>query len=84
MIKKWLVGFVWMVVIYFVSAMIVVAVAGAMARNGDPQHAAQAGRLAGEAAVLQYRVYLFLGALILAILGTARGWLPGTKTRDVQ
>lgn len=81
MVRKIGFGFLWFIVIYMGSAMLIGAVAGAMAGVNSPENANEAGRLAGAAVVESIRIYLFLGAAILAFIGSAKGFLPGTRAK---
>jgi hypothetical protein len=79
MLKRILMGFVWLIVVYFVLCFVTGAVAGGIAGSRDPEHASEAGRVAGQQAVLAVRGYLMLGALGTAVIGTWLGFLPGTR-----
>ncbi len=80
MIRKILFGFLWFVVIFVVSYLIggfIYAVATGVAASGS----FQAGRTAGIAFRQTYGNYFLIGALVLAIIGSAAGLLPGTKKK---
>ena len=62
--------------------MVIGAIAGVGAANADPQHAFVAGHAAGAAAVAPIRIYLFFGAILISVIGSAKGFLPGTKSRS--
>lgn len=82
--KKFAFGFVWLMVIYLVSCMLLGAFAGAVAGVENPQNASEAGRLAGARIVEEWRPYLVAGALLLSALGTATGVLPGTRNAKAK
>jgi len=79
--KKLLFGFVWFVVLYFVFCMGFGAVAGAKAGSQyrDTAAAQRAGAIAGEKAVTENLGVIVGGALMLSILGSGFGLLPGTR-----
>ena len=79
--KRVLFGCVWFVVIYFVACAIAGGIAGGMAGAGDPANASQAGFDAGVRVVSEHRIWFVLGAALVAIVGSALGWLPGTKVK---
>ena len=60
------IGLIAFVVLYFVGCVILGAVAGGIAGYHDPQNAAQAGEIAGAAAVLEYRLLIAATAALLA------------------
>ena len=84
MIKKILMGFVWWVVFYFLTCAVIGGIAGAMAGAADPQNASEAGRLAGEKLVSAYILFIFGGSFLAAAVGSATGFLPGTKGKSKQ
>jgi uncharacterized metal-binding protein len=78
MIKKLFFGFMWFVIIFMVSytatgVIFLLFVAGAET-NQAKYEAAQAFRNA-------YMVFFVIGALILAVLGSVTGIVPGTRKR---
>jgi UPF0716 family protein affecting phage T7 exclusion len=78
MIKKIIFGIIWFVVIFVLSYSIggiVYMKAAGVATTGGFQAGLEAGRAFREA----YRIYFFIGSLILAVIGTVTGILPGTK-----
>lgn len=77
MIKKILFGLMWFVIIFIVSYMaigitVVLLTAGTIQAKYD---AAQAFRHT-------YMIFFAIGSLILAVIGTASGALPGTKKKE--
>jgi hypothetical protein len=78
MIKKILFGVLWFIVFYFFACFVTGAIAGAK----DPQHAAEAGSLAGARTVAAIRIYLALGSLAFASIGSWKGFLPGTRRKS--
>lgn len=76
---RWLIGLVAFVVLYFVGCMIVGGVAGALAGSQDPQNAAQAGELAGIAAVQEYRLLIAATAGLLSLFWIA---LPTLRRQE--
>ena len=72
-------GLLWAVGIYFLTCMVLGAVAGGIAGANDPQNAAQAGAEAGARIVGNNREWIMLGSAAVAGIGTLLGWLPGTK-----
>ena len=78
MIKRLLFGLIWFVVVFVVSyvgtGLILVLVVLGSEPNQIKYEAAQTFRNT-------YMVFFIVGSLILAILGTATGMLPGTKKK---
>ena len=76
-------GIIWFVVLlgvsFFVTGMIVGIEAAAKEDDPEQQQAAaeEAGRKFGE----RYGAYFFLGAALIAVVGSAAGILPGTKPK---
>jgi len=81
MLRKIAFGLLWFVVLYFTSAVILGGIAGGMAGTGNAQDAYAAGQQAGKAVVTRYAHWLLLGSALLAGVGAASGFLPGTRTR---
>jgi len=77
MVRKFLLGILWSIAIYFGACFFVGAVAGAVASAYDPAHATAAGMEAGAIAVASIRLYLIFGALFVGTAGTMIGFLPG-------
>jgi len=77
--KRFIFGFLWVVVFYVGSCVVVGAVAGAIAGANHPDHAAAAGTKAGAEAVEAIRIFLALGAIALGVVGAWLRWLPGTR-----
>jgi hypothetical protein len=80
--KRVFFAFVWFVVIYFVTCMIVGGIAGGIAGSKHPNDMAtaqRAGGIAGAKAVEENRLIILLEAVLLTALGTVAGVLPGTK-----
>lgn len=82
--RKILFGFVWLIVIYFATCMLVGMVAGAVAGalNPNPEAAYEIGRMAGRQAVSSYILYIIGGSFLAAIAGTVTGVLPGTGRKS--
>lgn len=82
--RKVLFGFVWLVVIYMVGSMILGGVVGfrvGLKYPNDPNRAAAEAPMAAEEAVKKNLPMLVGGSITLAILGSAFGVLPGTRSR---
>ena len=79
MVRRFLLGILWSIAIYFGACFFVGAVAGAVASAYDPAHATAAGMEAGAIAVASMRLYLIFGALIVGTTGTMSGFLPGGR-----
>ena len=79
--KKIFFGVLWTVVSYFAICFLVGAVAGAIAGAHDPQHAHEAGALAGSQAVTANILYIMSASLIIGVVGSGFGLLPGTKKK---
>ena len=84
--KKLLFGFAWFVVLYFIFCAGVGGVAGAKAGSQykNVEAAQRAGQEAGAKAVSENLGFIVGGALMLSILGSGFGLLPGTRTAPVQ
>lgn len=84
MIKKILFGILWFIIFYFVACFITGMIAGAIAGANDPEHASQAGAIAGANAVIMLRPYFAAGILVLVVVGAWKGFLPGTRKKAVN
>jgi hypothetical protein len=80
-LRKVILGLVWFVITYFAVCMLVGMFAGAVAGARDPEHAHDAGRLAGRQAVQLYIPFILGGSILIAVVGTVTGFLPGTKSK---
>jgi hypothetical protein len=58
------------------------AIAGMAAGTKDPQHATEAGRIAGGIVVARLRIYFAIASLVIAGVGAGKGLLPGTRRRS--
>ena len=80
MIKKMVFGFTWFVIIFLVvytaGGVIYVYVSGI-----DTSSGIKTAVEAGDAFRAAYIGYFLIGSLVLALLGTVKGILPGTKTK---
>lgn len=81
MMKRVVFGILWCVVIYFGACMITGGIAGGIAGNDDPKNAFESGAQAGAKAVSALRLYFFIGAVLISLVGTLLGCLPGTRPR---
>ena len=79
--KRVIFGFIWCVVIYLVACTVAGAIAGGLAGANNPANAAQAGAEAGARFVGENRMWFALGAVVVSVVGTITGFLPGTKTK---
>lgn len=88
--KRYVFGVIWFIVFsfggLFLGGAIVGGIAGAQVEAGGISEAAAKGHQAGHAAGAEFgRKYsglIFLGALVLAVAGTATGVLPGTRKKN--
>ena len=81
MVRRFLLGILWSVAIYFGACFFVGAVAGAVASAYDPGYATTAGMEAGVIAVASIRLYLIFGAFFVGTAGTMIGFLPGGRAK---
>jgi len=72
-------GILWFIFIYFAACFIVGAIAGGIAGADDPEHAREAGAVAGRAAVANVILWIVGGSLVIAVGGSVAGVLPGTR-----
>jgi hypothetical protein len=83
--KRVIVGFFWFLVFQTSMLMIGGALFGAVAGGKTGGVGAyEAGRAAGQAFGQQFGGLVSVAALAVAILGTWRGALPGTRSRAVE
>lgn len=82
--KKFGFGLLWFLALSMGTLMIGGMIAGGIAGVNDPANGTAAGEVAGQAFGKQYAGMIFLASLIVATLGSALGWLPGTKTKKIQ
>lgn len=75
-------GLMWFIALNLVIGLLIGGIAGMIAGAGhsDPQIAYEAGRAAG-ASVARLKPYVFVGSAIICIVGTVKGFLPGTRKR---
>lgn len=81
MIKKIGFGFLWFVAIYIVTLIVCGMVVGGIAGANDPANGYAAGQAAGQAFGEKYGGLVLLLSALAAIVGSALGWLPGTKSK---
>jgi len=77
-------GLLWFFVLYVGACAFLGAIAGAGAGAGDPAHAFEAGKNAGASAVKPLVPYVFLGSIVISVVGSVVGVLPGTRKKGVQ
>jgi ABC-type Fe3+ transport system permease subunit len=84
MIRKIIFVLIWFIVIFIISysigGYIYIKTTG-IAMSGGFQAGLEAGRAVRDAYQEAYLIYLLIGSLILACLGTATSILPGTKKK---
>jgi len=78
------VGFLWLIVLYFLSCTCAGMIAGGIAGAHNPQNAGEAGRIAGAEFVAKYRLFIIAAAALCAVLGSVGGLLPGTGLRKTR
>jgi hypothetical protein len=80
-LRKIIFGVIWFVVIYFGLCLVLGGIAGGIAGANDPAHAHEAGAIAGRAIVHDNILYILGVAVIVAVAGAIKGFLPGTRSR---
>ena len=66
--------------ILILGGMIVAGIAG----WNNPANGVAAGQVAGQAFGEKYGGIIFTGSLIVAVIGSVLGWLPGTNENDIN
>ena len=89
MMRKVFFGLVWCFVLDILAQVVTGGIAGGLSgargpRPGSAAEAARRGAEAGERAVEDLREYLVGGSVFLAVLGTAAGFLPGTRPKEAR
>jgi len=74
--RRFVIGVLWSVAIYFGACLFVGVVACIIAGAYDPAHATVAGIRAGALSVASMRIYLIFCALFVGTAGTMFGFLP--------
>ncbi len=79
--KRLLVGAGWCFMLWMGTVMLGSMVLGAIAGIGSPdaETAARAGAAAGANFGARFGNAILLASLAISIIGTLRGWLPGTR-----
>jgi len=79
--KRFVIGVGWCFLIWLGSLVVAGAVLGALAgaSAGDPITSAQAGQRVGAEFGAHYGPLFLLGSIAVSVIGTATGWLPGTR-----
>ena len=85
--RKVIFGLVWFVLFYFGACTVAGGIAGAKAasnlpRNSPPERVKEVTLAASSATVYSLRIYLFTGALVISVVGSASGYLPGTRDSE--
>jgi hypothetical protein len=81
--KKFGFGVLWFLALSMGCLMVGGMVVSAMAGINDPVNASASGEAAGTAFGREYAGIIYLVSLIIAVLGSIKGWLPGTKLPTV-
>jgi Zn-dependent protease len=87
LIKKLIFGLIWFAVIFIISYAIggyIYMKTTGVVPGGGFQAGLEAGRAARSAYRQTYLIYIMLGSLILATIGTATGILPGTGKKAAK
>lgn len=79
MVRKICFGFVWFLILILGTLILGGMVVGAITGGNDPANSFAAGQAAGQA----YGGMIFLASLIVAVIGSIFGWLPGTKSKNI-
>jgi hypothetical protein len=86
-VKRVIFGLIWFAVIFIISyaigGYIYMKTTGVVSEGGF-QAGLEAGRAARSAYRHAYIIYITFGSLILAIIGTVSGILPGTKEKAAK
>ncbi len=76
-------GVLWFLVLSMGCLMLGALVVGFTADINGPANAQASGEAASRAFGRDYGGIIFLVSLIIAVLGSIKGWLPGTKSQMV-
>ncbi len=81
--RKLIIGVIWFIVIWFGVIFIAGGIVGFMAgaKTANSEMGAIAGRAAARAFMARSSGIIFIGSVLIAIVGTVAGVLPGTKTK---
>jgi hypothetical protein len=75
-------GILWFIAIYFIGCMLVGGVAGGIA--GYHHQNSDAAGQAGASAITALQNYLLFGAAFISVIGSIKGFLPGTKQKSTD
>jgi hypothetical protein len=75
-------GVMWVVAVYVGTRALVGGFSGAIAGARDSQNSYEVGRVAGQQAVERYDSLILAGSILVVLVGTAAGVLPGTKSKS--
>lgn len=80
--RKLCFGFIWFFV--FASAILTVGgfIVGVQAAMNNPDSSQAAAAAAGQVFAQTHAGKIFLAALVIAVIGSVSGWLPGTRKRQ--